>query len=64
MAAYLKMDNLLMNSDSQVVFNSILGKIHAPSQIANHITDISILARKFSNIQFICCNRDTNRLTD
>lgn len=34
------------------------------SQFVKHITDIAILTRNFSNIQFVYSNRDANKLAD
>lgn len=62
MAAPLSVDNLLMESDSQIVINSILGEIKAWTQIINHITDIVTLARKFKNIKFNYCDKNADRL--
>lgn len=46
MASYLNMDNLLMESDSYIVINSIAGR----NMIINLIADIVRLARTFRNI--------------
>lgn len=64
MVAHLKLDNLLVESESHIVINSILGKVKTPSQIVNYITDIANLTHNFSSVHFIYRNRDMNRLAD
>lgn len=64
MMTHLNMANLLMESDYQIVINSILGKNMVPSQIVNHITDIANLAHDNSDIKFMYCKRDANMLAD
>lgn len=56
------MDNTLMKNDSQLVINSIQGRIKVPGQIINYVIDILTLAWNFNIVQFNYCNRSQNFL--
>lgn len=47
------MDNLIIESDSQIVINSILGKIKASSHISDLVSDTIPLAQYFTNISLV-----------
>lgn len=57
------MDNLIMESDSQIVINSILGKIMASSSISYLVSDNITLAQ-LRHIHFNYCNRAANKVAD
>lgn len=63
-AIQAKTDNLIIESNSQLLINSIIGKTKVPSQFVNLVNDILLLVRNFRNIQFIYCKRAANRMTD
>lgn len=63
-AAVLNMDDILIESGSQIVINSIKSLIKIPSSIINHVLYIMNLAKNFNNIRFPCCNRFKNTLVD
>lgn len=54
------MDNIPVESDSELVINSNLGRTTAPSQIINHVRDILNLVSKFDIVQFNYCNKSQN----
>lgn len=54
-------DNIVIESNSQLVIDSIRGLIKVP---INHVADIVSLARNFDDIQFSYCNRSQNFLAD
>lgn len=62
-AIQLKIKNLTIESDSQIVIESILGKFKAPIHILNLVSDIINLAQYFKIIQFNYCNTVVNRIT-
>lgn len=51
------MDKVLIESNSQLVINSIRGSITVPSQIINYGIYIINIVRNFDDIQFSYCNR-------
>lgn len=59
-ASKTKIDNLIMESDSRLLNNFVLGKIKVFNQISNLVNDILLLARGFRNIHFNYCNGAAN----
>lgn len=49
----LKMENSIMENDSQIVINFILDEIMAPSLISNLVFDIFTLIQNFKHIHLI-----------
>lgn len=48
-AMQAKVDNLIIESDSQLLINVVLGKIKVPGKIANLLNSILILGKSFRN---------------
>lgn len=63
-ANQVKMNYLIMESDSQLLIYSVLGKINVLSQISNLDNDILLLVRGTKIIQFNYSNRATTSMTD
>lgn len=61
-AIVLKMDDLIIKSNSQTVINLILGKTISSSSISNLVFDTITLAQNFRHIQFSYCNRAANKV--
>lgn len=53
----MKMDNIIMESDSQVTIGSIMDKIVAPKQICDLVDDIKSVARNIKNLSFTYYSR-------
>lgn len=58
------MGNLMIESDYQIVINSILDKTKVRSQIISHVRDIINLTSKFKSIHFRYCNKNANQVID
>lgn len=55
---------VIVESDSQVAINSILGQSPALKLIKNLIEDITSPVKNLRNIKFYYCNKKANRLSD
>lgn len=55
---------LIIQSDSQLVANSVSRKIREPKNIINLVEDVNHLLARFSENRLEYCNRKTNRDTD
>lgn len=64
MATDRNMDQILIESDLQLVVNSTRDLIKVPAQFVNHVIDIGNLARNFNNIQFSYFDRSQNYIAD
>lgn len=58
------MDTIGIESDSQLVINSITGLIKVCDQIINHVKNIVNLARNFDNTHFTYYTKSQNGLAD
>lgn len=62
-ANWMNQDNIIVESDSQVVISSIMDKIVISKQTSNLIEDIRSITWKIKNIRLCYCNRTVNTLT-
>lgn len=59
-----KLQKIMIESDSQLVVNSINGKISVPKDAINLIEDIRVLSFCFIDFRIEYCDRSTNREAD
>lgn len=64
MTAQMKLSNIIVENDSHIAINSIIGKIKAQSQITSLIKDITTLVEAITIIKFSYCNKIANKLED
>lgn len=57
-------NNIVVESDSQVVISSIKSQMDVLRLIINHVTDIRKLVKNFNNATFNFCTKNQNSFTD
>lgn len=60
----MNLENIIMESDSQVTILSITGKTGVPKQLFDVVEDFRNISRSIKDITFFIVNLSTNTLTD